>query len=148
MPFEINTPKTELSPDAERRIQRHIVALERRLVKFKNPLGRLTIKDRPTERRHTADLVLDPGVDSTELVSHRAGESAEHAARLAIEDIERQLERYMANLRGEPAFHEPSRREPKGLRPATAPASDEDDYDAPPALAHEPTEPAEEREEA
>ncbi len=125
MPFEIHTPKTELSPDAEHRIQRHIAGLERRLVKFKNPRGRLTIKNRPTERRHTADLVLELGVDGVELVSHDAGESAEHAARLAIEDVERQLERYVSNLRGEPAFHEPSRREPKELRPSNH--ADEDD---------------------
>ena len=133
MPFEIHTPKTDLSPDAEHRIQRHIAGLERRLGKFKNPQGRLTIKDRPTERRHTADLVLELGVDGVQLVSHDAGESAEHAARLAIEDVERQLERYVATLRGEPAFHEPSRREPKELRPATNHA-DEDDHDAPPDL--------------
>ena len=126
MPFEIHTPKTELSRDAEHRIERHLAGLERRLVKFKNPQGRLTIKDRPTERRHTADLVLELGVDGVQLVSHDAGESAEHAARLAIEDVERQLERYVANLRGEPAFHEPSRREPKELRPATNHDGDDD----------------------
>lgn len=132
MPFEINTPKTELSPDSERRIQRHIAGLERRLVNFHNPLGRLTIRDRPTERRHTADLVLELGVDRVELVSHHAGESAEHAARLAIEDVERQLERHVSTLRGEATFGTPSRREPKDLRPSSH--SDEDDHDAPPDL--------------
>ena len=126
MPFEIHSPKTNLSPDAEHRIQRHIAGLERRLVKFKNPQGRLTVRDRPTERRHTADLLLELGVDGVELVSHHAGESAEHAARLAIEDVERQLERYVSTLRGEPSFHEPSRREPRDLRPAIVPDEDDD----------------------
>ena len=129
MPFEIHTPKTNLGPDSEHRIQRHIAGLERRLVKFQNPQGKLTVRDRPTERRHTADLVLELGVDGVELVSHHSGESAEHAARLAIEDIERQLERYMSTLRGEPAFGTPSRREPKDLRPAASGEEDEDDFD-------------------
>jgi ribosome-associated translation inhibitor RaiA len=129
MPFEIHTPKTSLGPDSEHRIQRHIAGLERRLVKFQNPQGKLTVRDRPTERRHTADLVLELGVDGVELVSHHSGESAEHAARLAIEDVERQLERYMATLRGEPAFGTPSRREPKDLRPAAAVNEEEADFD-------------------
>ena len=126
MPFEIHTPKTNLGPDSEHRIQRHIAGLERRLVKFHNPNGRLTVKDRPTERRHTADLVLDLGVDGVELVSHHAGESAEHAARLAIEDVERQLERYVSTLRGEASFGTPSRREPKELRRTAGPTEDDD----------------------
>ena len=70
------------------------------------------------------------------MVSHNSGETAEQAARLAIEDVERQLERYMATLRGEPAFGTPSRREPRDLRPGTqadeTDTGDEDDYDAPP----------------
>jgi ribosome-associated translation inhibitor RaiA len=129
MPFEIHTPKTNLGPDSEHRIQRHIAGLERRLVKFQNPQGKLTVRDRPTERRHTADLVLELGVDGVELVSHCAGESPEHAARLAIEDVERQLERYMSTLRGEPTFGTPSRREPKDLRPAASGEEAEDDFD-------------------
>jgi len=143
MPVHLHTPKTDLSPDAEKRIQRHIAGLERRLVNFQNPQITITIKDRPTERRHTADVRVQLGVDGVELVSHHGGEAAEHAARLAIEDIERQLERYVATLRGEPAFGTPSRREPRDLRPGIqyddeAPdevaLTDEDDYDAPPAL--------------
>jgi ribosome-associated translation inhibitor RaiA len=126
MPFEIHSPKTVLSPDAEHRIRRHIAGLERRLVNFHNPQGRLTVKDRPTERRHTADLVLELGVDGVELVSHHAGESAEHAARLAIEDVERQLERYVSTLRGEATFGTPSRREPKAQRPSAGPTEDDD----------------------
>ena len=146
MPVELNTPRTELSPDSEKRIQRHIAGLERRLVKFQNPQITITIRDRPTERRHTADVRVQLGVDGVELVSHHGGEAAEHAARLAIEDIERQLERYVATLRGEPAYGTPSRREPRDLRPGVQPEPfaddetdeiaypDEDDDDAPPAL--------------
>ena len=138
MPVEFHTPKTHLSPDSEKRIQRHIAGLERRLVNFQNPLINVTIRDRATERRHTADVRVQLGVDGTDLVSHNSGETAEQAARLAIEDVERQLERYVATLRGEPAFGTPSRREPRDLRPGIqveeSDSGDEDDYDALPDL--------------
>ena len=133
MATELLTPKTHLSPESARRIQRHLDALEKRLTKFHNHDVKLTIKDKSTERRFTADALVSLGVDGVELISHNQGETAEMAARVAIEDIERQLERHMANLRGEPSFGTPSRREPKDLRPGTQPA-DDDDYDAPPYL--------------
>jgi ribosome-associated translation inhibitor RaiA len=129
MPVELNTPRTQLGPDSEKRIQRHIAGLERRLVNFANPLISITIKDRAKERRHTADVRVQLGVDGVELVSHNSGESAEHAARLAIEDVQRQLERYVANLRGEPSYGTPSRREPRDLRPGTQQIEEEAEID-------------------
>ena len=119
MPVELHTPKTELSQDSEKRFQRHIAGLERRLVNFPTALISLTIRDRTTERRHTVDLRVNLGVDGDVLVSHQSGESAEHATRLAVEDAQRQLERYIATLRGEAAYGTPSRREPRDLRPAS-----------------------------
>jgi Fe-S oxidoreductase len=65
MPVEMHTPKTELSQDSEKRIQRHIAALERRLVNFPTALISLTVRDRTTERRHTVDLRVTLGVDKT-----------------------------------------------------------------------------------
>lgn len=126
MPVELHTPKTELSQDSEKRIQRHIAGLERRLVNFPTALISLTVRDRATERRHTVDLRVNLGVDSDVLVSHQSGESAEHATRLAVEDVERQLERYVATLRGKHAFGTPSRREPRDLRPGTQPVEEEE----------------------
>ena len=119
MPVELHTPKTELSQDSEKRIQRHVAGLERRLVNFPTALISLTIRDRTTERRHTVDLRVNLGVDGDVLVSHQSGESAEHATRLAVEDAQRQLERYIATLRGKHAYGTPSRREPRDLRPAS-----------------------------
>lgn len=119
MPVELHTPKTELSQDSEKRIQRHVAGLERRLVNFPTALISLTVRDRTTERRHTVDLRVNLGVDGDVLVSHQSGESAEHATRLAVEDAQRQLERYIATLRGEAAYGTPSRREPRDLRPAS-----------------------------
>jgi ribosome-associated translation inhibitor RaiA len=126
MPVELHTPKTELSEDSEKRIQRHIAGLERRLVNFPTALISLTVRDRSTERRHTVDLRVTLGVEGDVLVSHQSGESAEHATRLAVEDVERQLERYVATLRGKHAFGTPSRREPRDLRPGTQPAAEEE----------------------
>jgi len=119
MPVELHTPKTELSQDSEKRIQRHIAGLERRLVNFPTALISLTVRDRATERRHTVDLRVNLGVDGDVLVSHQSGDSAEHATRLAVEDVQRQLERYVSGLRGEAAYGTPSRREPRDLRPGT-----------------------------
>jgi hypothetical protein len=79
----------------------------------------LTVRDRATERRHTVDLRVNLGVDGDVLVSHQSGDSAEHATRLAVEDVQRQLERYVSGLRGEAAYGTPSRREPRDLRPGT-----------------------------
>jgi ribosome-associated translation inhibitor RaiA len=136
MATELLTPRTMLSDDTRRRIRRHLDGIERRLTKFHNHDLTLTVKERPTERRFTADALLALGVDGVELVGHTAAETPEAAARSAIEDIERQLERYVATLRGEASFGTPSRREPRDLRPGTQPADlDEDDYDAPAELA-------------
>ena len=132
MPIELNTPKTHLTPEAEKRIQRHLDSLEKRLAKFSNPQTIVTIRDRTTERRFTADILLQTGVDGTEMVSHQSGETAEQAVRQGVEDIERQLERYVSGLRGEPSFGTPSRREPREQRPALV--TDQDDFDTPPDL--------------
>jgi hypothetical protein len=43
---------------------------------------------------------------------------------LAIEDLERQLERRLAGQRGEPTYGVPSRRLPKQLRPSSAPSTE------------------------
>ena len=129
MPVELHTPKTELSEDSEKRIQRHIAGLERRLVNFPTALISLTVRDRSTERRHTVDLRVTLGVDGDVLVSHQSGESAEHATRLAVEVAQRQLERYVATLRGKHAFGTPSRREPRDLRPGTQPAEEDEELD-------------------
>lgn len=138
MPIELNTPKTHLSPESEHRIQRHLDSLERRLAKFPTANVLVTIKDKSTERRFTVDILTALGVDGVELISHQSGESAEQAAKLAVEDIERQLERYVSTLKGEAAYGTPSRREPKDLRPAYQ--SDEDDFDSPPDLDFEASE--------
>jgi ribosome-associated translation inhibitor RaiA len=119
MPIDLTTPRTHLSPETTKRIQHHLDSLDRRLGKFTNATTTVSVRERATERRYTADIRLAPGVDSVELVSHQSAETPEAASRLAVEDIERQLERFVATLRGESTYGTPSRREPKDLRPAS-----------------------------
>jgi hypothetical protein len=64
------------------------------------------------------DLRLELGPLGSHLISHQAAETADRAVRLAVEDVERQLERQLAVQRGEPSFGVPSRREPTSLRPS------------------------------
>lgn len=52
------------------------------------------------------------------LISHQGAETVDRAVRIAVEDVERQLEREHAMQRGEPSFGVPSRRLPSNLRPA------------------------------
>ena len=69
------------------------------------------------QRRVTADLRVQLGPLAAHLISHQAAESADLAARLAVEDVERQLERRLAKQRGQPTYSVPSRRLPEALRP-------------------------------
>ena len=58
------------------------------------------------------------GVRGTTLRSTPTSRPADHAVKLACDDIKKQLERAIADLRGEGTFGTPSRRNPDHLRPA------------------------------
>lgn len=107
-----------LSPDEQRRIEHHLQALERRLVHFPGPTAKLAIELHPDQRQFRADLRLQLGPLGSHLISHQAAETADRAVRLAVEHLERQLERRLARQRGESTFGTPSRRLPKQLRPS------------------------------
>jgi ribosome-associated translation inhibitor RaiA len=114
---QLHTGDLELGEDQERRIRHQLEMLGERLTHFSEPTAYLTLRDHPQQRRVTVDLRAILGPRGNELVSHQAAETAEHAVRLAIEDVERQLERFLADLRGEPTYGVPSRRLPDELRP-------------------------------
>lgn len=103
----------------DRRIRHQVGSLRRRLVHQAAPQAILALEWRESERRVTANLRVQLGPLGTLLISTRDGESAAHAARLAIADVERQLERRLAHERGEASFGVPSRRLPEALRPRT-----------------------------
>lgn len=106
-----------LSPTEQKRIRRYLGALERRLEHHPEPSATLMLKGHAAARRVTVDLRVQLGPLGEHLVSHQAAESATQAVRLAVEDIERQLDRRHASERGEPTYGVPSRRLPETLRP-------------------------------
>ncbi|HEY8445707.1 MAG TPA: HPF/RaiA family ribosome-associated protein [Thermomicrobiales bacterium] len=108
-----------LSSAEDKQLRRHLQRLERRLQRFQEPRVSVTIKEFPPEGKVTVDFRLIPAPRERELISHQAGQNAGQAVRLAVEDIERQLERWFAKMRGEPAYGVPSRREPEELRGQT-----------------------------
>ena len=116
-----------LTPDEQRRIEHQLEALERRLVHHPEPTVKLEIELHPDQRQLGADLRLQLGPLGPHLISHQSAETADRAVRLAVEDLERQLERRLARQRGEPTFGVPSRRLPKQLRPSQPPESEPQD---------------------
>jgi ribosome-associated translation inhibitor RaiA len=101
----------------ERRVHKRLHALERRLIHRPEPTAELGLRPHGAQRQVQADLRLTLGPLGPRLVSHQTAETADHAVRLAIEDVERQLERRQARQRGEQTYGVPSRRLPAALRP-------------------------------
>lgn len=104
------------------RIRRSLAALERRLVHRPEPMAVLALARRAGRREAEAGLRLQLEPLGALLVSHQSAPTAAKAARLAVADIERQLERHVARQRGEASYGTPSRRRVEEGRPAQAPA--------------------------
>lgn len=108
--------------DAERRrIDHHLAVLDRRLQHRPSPTAILVLEEHRGRRQIEADLRVQLGPLGDHVVSHQSAETADRAVRLAVEDVERQLERKTAGQRGESTFGVPSRRLPTALRPAQGP---------------------------
>ena len=101
----------------QRRIRAHLLSLERRLRDRPEPSASLTLRQHTDQRLVAADLRVELGPLGPTLVSHQSAETPNQAARRAVEDVERQLERRVAEQRGSSTFGVPSRREPRGRRP-------------------------------
>jgi ribosome-associated translation inhibitor RaiA len=95
----LRTEQVTLSKLQEQRILHRLHALGRRLQHFPEPKAELVLRSRPTQRHIAADLRVQLGPLAAHLISHQQAETADHAARLAVEDVERQLERRLASLR-------------------------------------------------
>lgn len=106
-----------LTDEERRRVDRRLAALEKRLVKHPEPKAVLRLVAYPGPRRIEADLRVQLGPLGNHLISHQQAETPDLAARLAVADVARQLERQHAAQRGEPSFGVPSRRLPRQLRP-------------------------------
>ncbi|MBI3972383.1 MAG: HPF/RaiA family ribosome-associated protein [Chloroflexi bacterium] len=106
-----------LSDTERRHIDGQLRSLERRLAHHPEPAAVLTFTPHPDQRQIEVDLRVQLSPLGQHLISHQAAETAEHAVKLAVDDVERQLERRHAMQRGEPAYGVPSRRLPAHLRP-------------------------------
>lgn len=107
-----------------RRIRRHLDRLANRLANWSDPIVTLLLWPREGPPGVTARVRVRFGHLGGHLVSQESGDSADQAARGALEQVIRQLERHLADLRGEPTFAVPSRREPATHRPARRPAEE------------------------
>jgi hypothetical protein len=127
----IKTVGVALNAEDERRIQHQFEALERRLIHHADPKLELVLTGHPGRRAVEADLRVQVSPLGNHLISKQAAETANQAVRLAVKDVERQLERRHATQRGEPTFGVPSRRRPASPSASVAPAHDQPPEDEP-----------------
>ena len=107
-----------LSDVEQKRIDRSLEGIAKRLASFTNPSIDVTISPSKQPASVDASLRVVLGVRDTVLRSTETSRTADHAVKLACDDIKRQLEKTMADLRGADTFGTPSRRNPEHLRPA------------------------------
>lgn len=117
MNIELHHRNCSLSQAQEARIMHQLDALGGKMNQFPEPTANLRLEQHDMQRRVTADLRLQMGPGGQHLISHQAAETADRAALLAIQDVERQLERELSHMRRQHTFGVPSRRMPAGLRP-------------------------------
>jgi ribosome-associated translation inhibitor RaiA len=105
--------------DVERkRVDRSLESLAKRLENFNNPEIDLTIEKAKQTGSVDATIKVILGVRDTTLRSTETSRTADHAVKLACDDIKKQLERTVSDLRGMDTYGTPSRRNPEHLRPA------------------------------
>jgi ribosome-associated translation inhibitor RaiA len=121
MQVQLRNRHCELSPDEEKRIRHQLDSLGRRIEQLPAPLANLDLEEQGTQRRVTADLRLQLGPQGQHLISHQSAETPDRAVVLAVQDIERQLERRLASMGGESTYGVPSRRLSKEQRPNPPP---------------------------
>jgi ribosome-associated translation inhibitor RaiA len=105
-----------------KRIEHQVEGLARRVKHYPDPRLHAVLERHVQQRRVTAEFRLQLGPLGPSLMSHQAAETADRAAKLAIDDLERQLERHLARQRGEASYGVPSRRK---FTPPPAPQTPE-----------------------
>lgn len=119
-----NTLLNQIEKD---RLQRQLGALERRLAHYPESSIDATFEAHPAHRQVEVKLQVRLGRLGAHLISRRSAETADRAVHLAVEDVERQLERHLAGQRGESTYGVPSRRLPDRLRPHSPKAAEPND---------------------
>ncbi len=114
----VRTSGFTLSSGDDRKIQHHLDRLEQRLGRHPEPTAVLVFSPHRATKRIGLHLRVQLGPLGGHLVSRQSAETADQAMSLAVDDIERQLERQHAQQRGEATFAVPSRRLPSSLRPS------------------------------
>lgn len=117
----------ELTDVEQKRIDRSLEALAKRLEKFNNPRIELALEKATQPGSIDATLKVMLGVRDTTLRSTETSRTADHAVKLACDDVKKQLERTMSDLRGTDSYGTPSRRNPDHLRPANQTDDTEED---------------------
>lgn len=108
----------DLTDVEQKRIERSLESISRRLENFTNPSIDLTLAKSKQAGSVDAALRVVLGVRDTTLRSTETSKTADHAVKLACDDVKKQLEKAVSELRGEDTFGTPSRRNPEYLRPA------------------------------
>lgn len=98
----------------EQRVRRHLTALGRRLEHRPEPIAVLSFAGPNTLHQVEASLRVRLGPLGPTLTSSQTASTPDRAARLAIQAVERQLERLAATQRGESSYGVPSRRRFEG----------------------------------
>lgn len=110
----------ELTDVEQKRIERSLESIAKRLTNFTNPAVDVTLSpSKQVAGSVDAAVRVVLGVRDTTLRSTETSRTADHAVKLACDDIKKQLEKAVAELRGEDTFGSPSRRNPEHLRPAS-----------------------------
>jgi hypothetical protein len=108
----------ELSEVEQKRIDHSLDVIGKRLANFTNPSIDLTLAKSIQPGSVDATLRVVLGVRDTTLRSTETSRTADHAVKLACDDVKKQLEKAVAELRGDDTYGIPSRRNPEHLRPA------------------------------
>jgi hypothetical protein len=118
----LNLGDLTLTELEERRIRRQLEGLGRRLARHPQPSADIVLRPHPGQRQTRADMRVQLGSLGPHLVSHQLARTPDRAVRLAVDDIQRQLERRLAQQRGEPSYAVPSRRGGVTPRGSTSPS--------------------------
>jgi ribosome-associated translation inhibitor RaiA len=116
--IRLSTKGLALNETERTRIERQLRALERHeLANRPAPQAALVLRRYAAQRRVAVNLRVQLGPLGRHVVSHQAAATPDQAVRLAVADVERQLERLRAAQAGEPTYGVPSRRLPRRRRP-------------------------------
>ena len=130
---KLETQNMALTADEERRVDRQLQRLERRLTHYSAPVATVMVSAQPAQRRVQVDLRVQLGPLGAHLISHQAAETADQAVALAVDDVLRQEERRRSTLTHEASYGVPSRREAREHRRQPVPAPRGGDKEPPTA---------------